>query len=60
MVPVLRALQSASKPVIYYGGGCLDARDELREFAARTGIPMTTTFMGIGVVPTQHPNVRPR
>ncbi|EFJ51706.1 hypothetical protein VOLCADRAFT_73117 [Volvox carteri f. nagariensis] len=56
MIPVLRAIQSASKPVIYYGGGCLDARDELREFAARTGIPLASTFMGLGVVPAEDPN----
>lgn len=55
--PVLRALQSAQRPVIYYGGGCLDARDELREFAERTGIPLASTFMGLGVVPADHPNV---
>ncbi|GFR51146.1 hypothetical protein Agub_g13501 [Astrephomene gubernaculifera] len=56
MVPVLRAIQAASKPVIYYGGGCLDAAEELRELAERTGIPLTSTFMGIGIVPVEHPN----
>ncbi|KAG2422753.1 hypothetical protein HXX76_015773 [Chlamydomonas incerta] len=56
MLPVLRALQGAAKPVIYYGGGCLDAQPELREFAARTGIPLTSTFMGLGVVPSTDPN----
>ncbi|KAG2450930.1 hypothetical protein HYH02_004203 [Chlamydomonas schloesseri] len=56
MLPVLRALQGAQKPVIYYGGGCLDAQAELREFAARTGIPLTSTFMGLGVVPATDPN----
>ncbi|GIL77942.1 hypothetical protein Vretimale_6526 [Volvox reticuliferus] len=56
MIPVLHAIQSASKPVIYYGGGCLDSRDELREFAARTGIPLASTFMGLGVVPAENPN----
>mgnify|MGYP001807318534 CR=1 FL=1 len=58
VLPVLRALQGAAKPVIYYGGGCLDAQAELREFAARTGIPLASTFMGLGVVPSTDPNVR--
>ncbi|KAG2486261.1 hypothetical protein HYH03_015085 [Edaphochlamys debaryana] len=56
LVPVLRAIQGASRPVIYYGGGCLDARDELREFARRTGAPLASTFMGLGVVPNQDQN----
>ena len=38
--------------IIYYGGGCQDSRDELREFARRTGIPYTSTLMGLGVLPT--------
>lgn len=50
--------QAASKPVIYYGGGCLDSRDELREFAKRTGMPLASTFMGLGVVPSDDPQVR--
>jgi hypothetical protein len=42
---VLAAVKGASKPVIYYGGGCQEARDELREFAYATGIPVTSTLM---------------
>jgi glyoxylate carboligase len=42
---VLAALQGSSKPVIYYGGGCQDAKEELREFAYKTGIPVTSTLM---------------
>lgn len=42
---VLAALKGAQKPVIYYGGGCMDARDELREFAKKTGAPVTSTLM---------------
>jgi hypothetical protein len=37
--------QGASKPVIYYGGGCQDARDELREFARKLKLPITSTLM---------------
>ncbi|MEW5306460.1 MAG: hypothetical protein WDW36_008923 [Sanguina aurantia] len=52
---VMAALKGAKKPVIYYGGGCQDARDELREFARKTGIPITSTLMGLGVFPTNDP-----
>jgi glyoxylate carboligase len=38
-------LQGASRPVIYYGGGCQDARDELREFARKLNLPITSTLM---------------
>ncbi len=37
--------QGSSKPVIYYGGGCQDSRDELREFARKLNIPITSTLM---------------
>ena len=30
----------------------MDARDELREFARRTGIPYVSTLMGLGILPT--------
>lgn len=53
---VVKALKEAKRPVIYYGGGCMDARDELRELVDKTGIPTTNTFMGIGVVPASHPH----
>ena len=41
----------ARKPVLYVGGGCLDARKELREFVAKTGIPVASTLMGLGAFP---------
>ena len=53
--PVLRALREAKKPVAYIGGGCNDAAPEVREFLERTGIPVATTLMGLGVVSGAHP-----
>ena len=41
----------ARKPVLYVGGGCLDASPELREFVKKTGIPVASTFMGLGAFP---------
>jgi acetolactate synthase I/II/III large subunit len=54
---VLDLVAGASKPVIYAGGGIVSAgaRDELRAFAERTGIPVATTLMGIGTFPETHP-----
>ena len=44
----------ARKPVLYVGGGCLDASAELREFVQRTGIPVAATLMGLGAFPEDH------
>lgn len=48
---VLRLLQRSKKPVIYSGGGCLHASEELREFVELTGIPVASTLMGLGAFP---------
>jgi glyoxylate carboligase len=47
--------QGAKKPVIYLGGGCLDASEEVREFVAHTRIPVASTLMGLGVYPSDDP-----
>jgi acetolactate synthase-1/2/3 large subunit len=48
---------SATRPVIYAGGGILKARavEELRVLAERTGIPVVTTLMARGAFPDSHP-----
>jgi len=50
-------LQLSDRPLIYAGGGVINgnASEELRRFSAYFGIPVTTTLMGIGAVPTQDP-----
>ncbi|HEY5775893.1 MAG TPA: thiamine pyrophosphate-dependent enzyme, partial [Xanthomonadales bacterium] len=50
-------LQMSDRPLIYAGGGVIngEAADELRRFASRFGIPVTTTLMGIGAVNTKEP-----
>ncbi|MGA9575000.1 MAG: biosynthetic-type acetolactate synthase large subunit [Lysobacterales bacterium] len=50
-------LQMSDRPLIYAGGGVINgnATDELRRFASHFGIPVTTTLMGIGAVPTKDP-----
>jgi acetolactate synthase-1/2/3 large subunit len=52
-----RALASAERPVIYAGGGIIhgDAHADLTRLAELTGIPVTTTLMGLGGFSGTHP-----
>lgn len=52
-----RMLTKAEKPIIYAGGGIArsEAWDELRELAETMQIPVTTTLMGKGCFPDEHP-----
>jgi len=48
-------LRQSERPLIYAGGGVINgnATEELRRFASRLGIPVTTTLMGIGATDTK-------
>ena len=50
------AISEAERPYILAGGGVIysGAHDELYEFATRTGIPITTTLLGLGGFPSGH------
>jgi acetolactate synthase-1/2/3 large subunit len=50
---VAAAIRRSRRPVIYAGGGVIasGAAEELRELIRRTGIPITTTLMGLGAYP---------
>ena len=52
-----RLINEASRPVIYAGGGIMNAGASraLRELAELTGIPAVTTLMGRGAIPDEHP-----
>jgi acetolactate synthase-1/2/3 large subunit len=52
-----KALAESQRPLIYAGGGVMHsgAAPELRQFAARFGIPVVTTLMGIGAMDTHDP-----
>ena len=54
---VVKELERAKRPLICVGGGVLlaDAQEELRAFAEKHRIPVVSTMMGIGVMPTKHP-----
>lgn len=54
---VIGELSKAKRPIICAGGGVLlsDAQNLLRTFAENYKIPVVSTMMGIGVMPTNHP-----
>lgn len=53
----LAELNHAKKPVFLIGGGVniAHARKEMQELCELTGIPVVTTIMGKGAIPTDHP-----
>ncbi len=53
----LEMIAAAERPVICAGGGVLSsgAKPKLREFANKTQIPVVSTMMGIGVMPSNDP-----
>lgn len=53
----VKTIGLSRKPVIYAGGGVIasGAAEELKEFAEKTQIPVTTTLMGKGAIPEDHP-----
>jgi acetolactate synthase-1/2/3 large subunit len=52
-----KALATAQRPVIYAGGGVINANAaaELLEFATSDRFPVTCTLMGLGGFPAPHP-----
>ena len=54
---VVAELSKAKKPIICAGGGVLlsEAEGALREFSEKYRIPVVSTMMGIGAMPTRHP-----
>jgi acetolactate synthase-1/2/3 large subunit len=51
---MLKAIEKAERPVILAGGGVIysGAHEELFEFVTKTGIPTTTTLLGLGGFPS--------
>ena len=51
------AISQAKRPLLCCGGGVVlaGARNELIAFAEKTGIPVVSTMMGLGVVPMDSP-----
>ncbi len=51
------AIRNAKKPAICLGGGVIaaNATDELMELVTKTNIPVVSTLMGLGGIPSEHP-----
>ena len=54
---ITELIAKSERPVIYCGGGIIsaEASRDLIAFAEKANIPVTTTFMGIGAIPAEHP-----
>jgi len=52
----LLAISQSKQPIIYAGGGIISAGadKEIKEFAEKTQIPVTTTLLGLGGFPSTH------
>ncbi len=53
-------IAGAERPIFYTGGGVINsgprATELLREFQQLTGAPLTSTLMGLGAFPADHPD----
>jgi acetolactate synthase I/II/III large subunit len=54
---VLRLVGESRRPVLYVGGDCAASGEELRRFVELTGVPVTTTLMGLGNFPSDDPSL---
>ncbi len=56
----IEMIGGATRPVLYTGGGVINsgprASELLREFQKLTGAPLTSTLMGLGAFPADHPD----
>jgi acetolactate synthase-1/2/3 large subunit len=52
----IEAIHKSKRPVIVAGGGVLSSgiKLKLQKFVTKTGIPLISTMMGIGVMPSDH------
>jgi acetolactate synthase I/II/III large subunit len=48
-------LEASERPLLYVGGGARGSSQELRAFATKWSIPVTTTLMSLGTMDTEHP-----
>ncbi|MCL4542293.1 MAG: biosynthetic-type acetolactate synthase large subunit [Deltaproteobacteria bacterium] len=54
---VVKELLNAKRPLLYIGGGVIisNASPELKELAELIDLPVTSTLMGLGGFPSEHP-----
>jgi acetolactate synthase-1/2/3 large subunit len=56
----IELIANAKRPILYTGGGVINsgprASELLRQFQTLTGAPLTSTLMGLGAFPHDHPD----
>ncbi|MEM8793328.1 MAG: acetolactate synthase 3 large subunit [Pseudomonadota bacterium] len=59
VMAAVEMIETAERPILYSGGGVINSGPEasrlLRELAAETGFPVTSTLMGLGAYPASGP-----
>ncbi|MEM9097167.1 MAG: thiamine pyrophosphate-binding protein, partial [Pseudomonadota bacterium] len=59
VMAAVEMIETAERPILYSGGGVINSGPEasrlLRELAAETGFPLTSTLMGLGCYPASGP-----
>jgi len=57
IVKAAKIISEAKKPLLYVGGGVIagNASESLRQLAMKGNIPVTTTLLGLGAFPEDHP-----
>ncbi len=48
-------INAAKRPVLYLGGGVINAAEAVRQLAEKANLPTTMTLMALGVLPKAHP-----
>ncbi|MGP3592355.1 acetolactate synthase large subunit [Vagococcus sp. WN89Y] len=48
-------INAAQRPVLYLGGGVIDAPQQVRELAEKANLPTTMTLMALGMLEKNHP-----
>lgn len=48
-------INAAHRPVLYLGGGVINAPERVRELAEKANLPTTMTLMALGMLPKTHP-----
>ena len=48
-------INAAQRPVLYLGGGVINAPEHIRQLAEKANLPTTQTLMALGVLPKAHP-----
>ena len=48
-------INAAKRPVLYLGGGVINAPEQVRQLAEKASLPTTMTLMALGMLPKAHP-----